>query len=139
VDPTATSIDGAAVRLPLPLHIAVDGGEPLRPRFERKNVGKHPADAVSGGAVPARLPLEQLTDRRWAVRIEVPSADRGEPRWTPLPVEVVVTKDGTARVIDRHTAPAEKSTRRKPAPLRPLLRRAAGRLKRALCNQQKKR
>ncbi len=128
------------VRLPLPLHIAVDGGEPLRLRFERKNVGKYPADAVSDGAVlTARLPLEQLTGRRWAVRIEVPSADRGEPRWTRLPVDVVVTKDGTARVIDRHTAPAKKSTRKKPAPLRPLLRRAADRLRRALCSQQKKR
>jgi glycosyltransferase involved in cell wall biosynthesis len=143
MDPAKATVDGATVRLPLPLHLAVDGGEPLQLRFERKNVGKYPADAVADGTtLTARLPLEQLTGRRWAVRIGVPSAERGERRWTRLPVDVVVAKDGTAKVIDRHTPPARQSgagkAPKKPAPARPLWRRAAGRLKRALTNQQKK-
>ncbi|WP_432076712.1 glycosyltransferase family A protein [Streptomyces wuyuanensis] len=133
VDPSVASIDGVTVRLPL--HIMVGGGEPLRLHFER-NVGKYPADAVSDGAVPTARPLlEQLTGRRWAVQIKVSSVDRVEPRRTRLPVDLVVTKDGTAW----HIAPAKKSPPKKPAPARLLLRRAAVRHKRApLCNQQKK-
>jgi hypothetical protein len=81
---------------------------------------------------------------RWAVRIGVPSADRGEAKWTRLPVDVVVDAGGTAQVIDRQTPPAKPApkpkpaAKKKPAPPRPLWRRAAGRLKRALTNQQKK-
>jgi hypothetical protein len=54
---------------------------------------------------------------------------------------VVVDADGTARVIDRHSTPAKPTAGKKPArprPTRPLWRRVAGRLKRALTNQQKK-
>ncbi|GAA4959910.1 hypothetical protein GCM10023238_28530 [Streptomyces heliomycini] len=54
---------------------------------------------------------------------------------------MVVAADGTARVIDRHTPPAtsagSKSATKKPAPPRPLWRRAAGRVKRALTNEKK--
>jgi hypothetical protein len=135
-------VDGSTVRLPLPLHLAAENGDPVRLRFERKNVGKFPADAVvDGRTVSAPLPLEQLTGLRWAVRIGVPSAARGEARWTRLPVDVVVDAAGAARVIDRHTPPAKSAKKsagqQKPAP-RPLWRRAAGRLKRALTNQHKK-
>jgi len=142
MDPAAASVDGATVRLPLPLHLATDGGEPLRLRFERKNVGKYPADATSDGTtLTARLPLEQLTGKRWAVRIGVPSAARGEAKWTRLPVDVVVDGAGTARVIDRHVpsakAAAEKPAPKQPAAPRPLWRRAAGRLKRAMTNKKK--
>ncbi|PWI18442.1 cell wall biosynthesis glycosyltransferase [Streptomyces sp. Act143] len=141
VDPAGAVVDGATVRLPLPL--AVTGEETVRLRFERKNVGKFPAEAVADGrTVTATLPLEQLTGKRWAVRIGLPSADRGEPKWTRLPVDVVVAADGTAKVIDRHLppakpAPAPAPKAKQPAPPRPLWRRAAGRLKRALTNQQK--
>jgi glycosyltransferase involved in cell wall biosynthesis len=142
MDPAAASVDGATVRLPLPLHLAVDGAQPVRLRFERKNVGKYPADAVPDGAgLTATLPLEKLTGRRWAVRVGMPSATRGDARWTRLPVDVVVAEDGTARVIDRHTPagkPAGKKAAKQAAAPRPLWRRAAGRLKRALTNQQKK-
>jgi poly(ribitol-phosphate) beta-N-acetylglucosaminyltransferase len=143
MDPAAASVDGATVRLPLPLHHAVDGGEPVQLRFERKNVGKYPADAtVADGALTADLPLEQLTGMRWAVRVGVPSAARGERKWTRLPVDVVVAADGTAKVIDRHTPPATKKAapsapKKKAAAPRPLWRRAAGRIKRALTNQKK--
>ncbi|MFL5996364.1 MAG: glycosyltransferase family 2 protein [Streptomyces sp.] len=143
MDPAAASVEGATVRLPLPLHHAVDGGEPLQLRFERKNVGKYPADAtVADGALTAELPLEQLTGMRWAVRVGVPSAARGERKWTRLPVDVVVAADGTATVIDRHTPPATKKAavsapKKKAAAPRPLWRRAAGRIKRALTNQKK--
>ena len=143
MDPAAASVDGATVRLPLPLHHAVDGGEPVQLRFERKNVGKYPADAtVADGALTAELPLEQLTGMRWAVRVGVPSAARGERKWTRLPVDVVVAADGTAKVIDRHTPPATKKAapsapKKKAAAPRPLWRRAAGRIKRALTNQKK--
>ncbi|MEV3906431.1 glycosyltransferase family 2 protein [Streptomyces canus] len=141
--PAAASVDGATVRLPLPLHRAVDGGEPVQLRFERKNVGKYPADAtVADGVLTAELPLEQLTGMRWAVRVGVPSAARGERKWTRLPVDVVVAADGTATVIDRHTPPATKKAaagapKKKAAAPRPLWRRAAGRIKRALTNQKK--
>jgi hypothetical protein len=142
MDPAAAVVDGSTVRLPLPLHLAAENGDPVRLRFERKNVGKFPADAVvDGRTVSAPLPLEQLTGLRWAVRIGVPSAARGEARWTRLPVDVVVDAAGAARVIDRHTPPAKSAKKsagqQKPAP-RPLWRRAAGRLKRALTNQHKK-
>ncbi|MEU6380252.1 glycosyltransferase [Streptomyces sp. NPDC046909] len=143
MDPAAAEVDGSTVRLPLAL--AVDAGEPVQLRFERKNVGKFPADAVADGrTVTAELPVEELTGKRWAVRIGVPSADRGEAKWTRLPVDVVVDAEGRAKVIDRHTPPAnaapkpKPAPKKKPAPPRPLWRRAAGRLKRALTNQQKK-
>ena len=144
MDPAAARVDGATVRLPLPLHLAAQGGESLQLRFERKNVGKYPADAVSDGiALTATLPLEQLTGMRWAVRIGVPSVSRGERKWTRLPVDVVVDADGTAKVIDRHTTPAAKKAAAKKAAAqaprkRPLWRRAAGRVKRALTTKQKK-
>ncbi|OPG03392.1 cell wall biosynthesis glycosyltransferase, partial [Streptomyces sp. GKU 895] len=110
VDPAGAAVaEEATVRLPLPL--AVTGEETVRLRFERKNVGKFAADAVADGrTVTAKLPVERLTGARWAVRIGLPSADRGEPKWTRLPVDVVVAADGTAEVIDRHIPPA------KPAP-----------------------
>ncbi|MFD6326994.1 glycosyltransferase family 2 protein [Streptomyces sp. NPDC058442] len=142
MDPAEAMADGSTVRLPLPLHVAADGSgtaDPVRLRFERKNVGKFPADAeVDGRTVSATLPLEKLTGKRWAVRIGVPSAGRGEAKWTRLPVDVVVAADGTARVIDRHTPPAAPAAPKRTAPPRPLWRRAAGRVKRSLTNQRKK-
>ncbi|WSQ09177.1 glycosyltransferase [Streptomyces sp. NBC_01231] len=138
MNPAAAVVDGSTVRLPLPLHLTKDASDPVLLRFERKNVGKFPADAVvDGRTVSAPLPLEQLTGLRWAVRIGVPSAARGGAHWTRLPIDVVVDADGTARVIDRHTPPA-KPAARQAAPPRPLWRRAVGRLKRALTDQQKK-
>ncbi|MET7294206.1 glycosyltransferase [Streptomyces griseoloalbus] len=143
MDPAGGVVEGATVRFPLPLHVAADGGEPVRLRFERKNVGKFPADAVvDGRTVSATLPVGKLAGKRWAVRVGVPSAGRGEAKWTRLPVDVVVAADGTARVIDRHTPPAGSAARatapKKPARPRPLWRRVAGRVKRALTNEQKK-
>ncbi|MFD8521127.1 glycosyltransferase family 2 protein [Streptomyces capillispiralis] len=143
MDPAEGVVEGATVRLPLPLHGTADAGDPVRLRFERKNVGKYPADAVlDGRTVSAVLPVGKLAGKRWAVRIGVPSAGRGEAKWTRLPVDVVVAADGTARVIDRHTPPAGAASAKpgpqKPARPRPLWRRAAGRLKRALSNEQKK-
>lgn len=143
MDPAEGVVEGATVRLPLPLHGTADAGAPVRLRFERKNVGKYPADAVlDGRTVSAVLPVGKLAGKRWAVRIGVPSAGRGEAKWTRLPVDVVVAADGTARVIDRHTPPAGAASAKpgpqKPARPRPLWRRAAGRLKRALTNKQKK-
>ncbi|MBL3666963.1 glycosyltransferase family 2 protein [Streptomyces sp. M2CJ-2] len=136
MDPAEAVVDGSTVRLPLPLHVAADAGDPVQLRFERKNVGKFPADAeVSGRTVSATLPSEKLTGMRWAVRIGVPSVGRGERKWTRLPVDVVVAADGTARVIDRHTPPAAP---KRTAPPRPLWRRAAGHLKRSLTNRPKK-
>ncbi|MFI8532691.1 glycosyltransferase family 2 protein [Streptomyces aquilus] len=143
VDPAAAVVaEGATVRLPLPL--AVTGEEAVQLRFERKGVGKFAADAVvDGRTVTAELPVERLTGARWAVRIGLPSADRGEPKWTRLPVDVVVAADGTAKVIDRHIPPAKPAPKpapkpKQPAPPRPLWRRVAGRVKRALTNPQKK-
>ncbi|SNX58419.1 glycosyltransferase involved in cell wall bisynthesis [Streptomyces sp. TLI_55] len=143
VDPAAAVVaEGAALRLPLPL--AVTGEETVQLRFERKDVGKFAADAAADGrTVTARLPVERLTGARWAVRIGLPSADRGEPKWTRLPVDVVVAADGTAKVIDRHIPPAKPAPTpapkpKQPAPPRPLWRRVAGRVKRALTNPQKK-
>jgi len=143
VDPAAAVVaEGATVRLPLPL--AVTGEEAVQLRFERKDVGKFAADAVADGrTVTAKLPAERLTGTRWAVRLGLPSASRGEPRWTRLPVDVVVAADGTAEVIDRHIPPAKPAPKpaprpKQPAPPRPLWRRVAGRVKRALTNQPKK-
>ena len=138
MNPAAAVVDGSTVRLPLPLHLSADTPDAVLLRFERKNVGKFPADAVvDGRTVSAPLPLEHLTGQRWAVRIGVPSAARGGAHWTRLPIDVVVDADGIARVIDRHTPPV-KPAAQQAAPPRPLWRRAAGRLKRALTNQQKK-
>ncbi|KUN28966.1 cell wall biosynthesis glycosyltransferase [Streptomyces antibioticus] len=143
VDPAAAVVaEGATVRLPLPL--AVTGEEAVQLRFERKEVGKFAADAVADGrSVTAKLPAERLTGARWAVRLGLPSASRGEPRWTRLPVDVVVAADGTAEVIDRHIPPAKPAPKpapkpKQPAPPRPLWRRVAGRVKRALTNQPRK-
>ncbi|MFJ6660705.1 glycosyltransferase family 2 protein [Streptomyces sp. NPDC091377] len=123
-DPAAGTVEGSSVRLPLPLHLAPAGGEPVQLRFERRNVGTYPALAEADGrTVSAPLPLEQLVGRRWAVRIGMPSAARGEPRWTRLPVDVLVDAKGAARVIDRKSVP--------------LWRKLARRLKRALTNLQK--
>ncbi|WP_371101064.1 glycosyltransferase family 2 protein, partial [Streptomyces sp. PU_AKi4] len=139
MDPARAVVEGSTVRLPMPLHGTAEAGDPVLLRFERKNVGKYPADAVTDGrTVTAALPLEKLTGMRWAVRIGVPSAGRGEAKWTRLPVDVVVAADGTARVIDRHTPPAgKKPAPKQPAKPRPLWRRAAGRVKRALSNEKK--
>ncbi|EDY57464.1 MULTISPECIES: glycosyltransferase [Streptomyces] len=141
--PAEAAVEGSVVRLPLPLHIAATGGDTVQLRFERKNVGKYPADATLDGRIAtATLPLEKLTGMRWAVRVGVPSAARGERKWTRLPVDVVVDADGTAKVIDRHTPSATKKAapsapKKKAAAPRPLWRRAAGRIKRALTNQKK--
>lgn len=141
--PAGATVEGAVVRLPLPLHVAASGGDPVQLRFERKNVGKYPADAtLDGRTVTAELPLDKLTGMRWAVRIGVPSAARGERKWTRLPVDVVVDASGAAKVIDRHTPSATKKAaasapKKKAAAQRPLWRRAAGRIKRALTNQKK--
>ncbi|MFF0157723.1 glycosyltransferase family 2 protein [Streptomyces sp. NPDC005263] len=138
MNPAAAVVDGSTVRLPLPLHVTAGASDPVLLRFERKNVGKFPADAVvDGRTVSAPLPLEKITGQRWAVRIGVPSPARGGAHWTRLPIDVVVDADGTAEVIDRHT-PSVKPAVQQAAPPRPLWRRAAGRLKRALTNQQKK-
>lgn len=141
--PAGATVEGSVVRLPLPLHVAASGGDPVQLRFERKNVGKYPADAaLDGRTVTATLPLDKLTGMRWAVRVGVPSAARGERKWTRLPVDVVVDASGAAKVIDRHTPSATKKAaaavpKKKAAAPRPLWRRAAGRIKRALTNQKK--
>ncbi|NUS25338.1 MAG: glycosyltransferase [Streptomyces sp.] len=141
VDPAGATVEGTGVTLPLPL--AVSGEEAVQLRFERKDAGKVVAEAVADGrTVSAVLPVERLVGARWAVRIGLPSADRGEPRWTRLPVDVVVAADSTAKVIDRHIPSAEPAPKpapkKQPAPPRPLWRRVAGRVKRALTNPQKK-
>ncbi|MFE4669954.1 glycosyltransferase family 2 protein [Streptomyces sp. NPDC056716] len=142
LDPVAGEVDDGTVRLPLPLHLAAPDGDPVRLRFERKHVGKYPADAVTDGrTVSAVLPLARLTGMRWAVRVGIPSADRGEPRWTRLPVDVVVDAGGRARVIDRHTPsdrPGPTSASQQQAP-RPLWRRVAGRVRRAVTGGRPKR
>ncbi|MET8830350.1 glycosyltransferase [Streptomyces sp. NPDC004610] len=133
LDWAEATVDGGTLRLPLPLHLGSAAGAPLQLRFERKNVGKYPAEAASDGrALTAALPLERLTGKRWAVRMGIPSPARGEVRWTRLPVDVVVDAQGRPRVIDRHTPPAKPATRAAARPPRPLWRRVAGRMKRAL-------
>jgi hypothetical protein len=96
----------------------------------------HNGDASS---LSAALPVDQLAARHVRIELGLPSARRGAPRWTVLPVALNVAADGSMTVTSTDTVNAEaqaaKEARaaaaRKPSG-RTLLRRVAGRVKRAM-------
>ncbi|WP_030911502.1 glycosyltransferase family 2 protein [Streptomyces sp. NRRL F-5126] len=98
--PQDITLAGGAVRLPVPLHVAAGQGADLRLKpLKGGSATRVPASLApgDGGAVlTATLPTAELARRTWKVELGVPSARRGAPRWTPLPVGVRVRADGRA-------------------------------------------
>jgi hypothetical protein len=113
---------------PVPLHAAGDEEALLRFRPVRRGSATQVSATIApgdGGAVlTAALPAGELARRTWTIDLGVPSARRGAPRWTPLPVGVKVTGDGRTAF-----APAASLTRA--ARPRSLPRRIMGRVRRA--------
>lgn len=109
-------IDGTTVEVPATVGPAPEGGQAL---------------------LTAGLPVSRLVGHKWAVDLGVPSADRGKPRWAPLPAGLRIAADGAATVIAAvalpkgRTAGGASASGAKPA-RRSFLRRVAGRIRRAL-------
>ncbi|WP_329457930.1 glycosyltransferase family 2 protein [Streptomyces sp. NBC_01497] len=121
-----TLTDGT-LGFPVPLHAC--GDEPALLRFRpvrRGTAAQVPATIApgDGGAVlTAALTSGELARGTWTIDLGVPSARRGVPRWTPLPVGVRFRADGRASF-----APAASLTRA--ARPRSLPRRIMGRVRR---------
>ncbi|MEV0091508.1 glycosyltransferase [Streptomyces sp. NPDC050738] len=125
-------------RIELPLRIAVSGTEAVQVRFTSPGGGTPVeadatlAEGAESAVLSAALPSAALAGRRVRIELGLPSAKRGAPRWTVLPVALAVTADGTATVTTTAAVNAAGKGS-KPAPRkRSLLRRVAGRIKRTL-------
>ncbi|GAA1354321.1 glycosyltransferase family 2 protein [Streptomyces beijiangensis] len=147
ITPQDVTLDGRSIALPLRLDPA--GTEAVKVRFKSPADGRSfEADASlepgdEAAVLSAELPAEGLAGRRVRIELGLPSAKRGAPRWTVLPVGLEVAADGTAKVVTTASvdgaATASKAatkaarTARQAAPRkRSLLRRVAGRIKRTL-------
>ncbi|MGQ4514095.1 glycosyltransferase [Streptomyces sp. DW26H14] len=97
--PRDLAFSAGTLRLPVPLHTA--GEERVLLRFKPVRKGDAPKEVPAtvapgdGGAVlTAALPGPELARAAWTMDLGVPSARRGAPRWTPLPLGVKVRADG---------------------------------------------
>jgi hypothetical protein len=107
------------------------------------------APAGEAAVLSAALPADGLAGRQVRIELGLPSAKRGEPRWTVLPVALDVNADGAAtltttdavnaaaKAIKEARAAAAKAAKAEAAreaarKKRSLLRRVAGRVKRIL-------
>jgi glycosyltransferase involved in cell wall biosynthesis len=140
LSPRDVTYDTDRLALPLPLHQTAGGEAALRLR-EQADGGTAEVSASlvpgDGAAVlTAELPAGRLAGGVWALELGLPSAKRGKPRWTPLPLELRFAADGGATVTEH--APTTKRlgssvSAPQPAPRRrSLLRRVAGRARRWL-------
>lgn len=148
-DVVSLTADDAVVadgRIQFPVRLATTGEQQVALRFkasagnEATEVEATLAPGATGAVLSAPLPADLAAGSRRRVELGLPSAKRGKPRWTALPLVLSVASDGTPRV--RHAAAvaaeikaakaAEAKAARKTAPKRSLLRRVAGRVRRAL-------
>jgi poly(ribitol-phosphate) beta-N-acetylglucosaminyltransferase len=121
---------GPVLTLPLPLHTA--GAERAVVRL-RSVTGSSTAQAEAslapcdGAAVlTASLPEAELAGREWQLDVGLPSAKRGAPRFTPLPLRL--GSDGQLTVERKREQPVSAPRGGRT----PLLRRIARRIRRAL-------
>ncbi|WP_329117205.1 glycosyltransferase family 2 protein [Streptomyces sp. NBC_01465] len=153
ITPQDVTLDGGRITLPIRLEVAET--EAVKVRFKSPLDGKAvEADATlapggNSAELSAALPAEGLAGRQVRIELGLPSAKRGEPRWTVLPVALDVAADGTAALTTTEAVnaaakeakaaaaaaakaakaeAARKAARKK----RSLLRRVAGRVKRTL-------
>jgi glycosyltransferase involved in cell wall biosynthesis len=146
----ASIVPGDAVlsdgRIELPLRLSLTGEEEVALRFKASGgAGAFETTATlspspDGTVLSALLPSDLTAGAQRRIELGLPSAKRGGPRWTALPLVVGVDSDGTPQV--RH--PAEAAAEMKAAKAaaakaaaakasnRSLLRRVAGRVRRAL-------
>ncbi|MEU1280533.1 glycosyltransferase [Streptomyces sp. NPDC005805] len=133
-------------RISFPLPLAVTGEEPVALRFKRPGADR-PTEVKAtltpgdGGraVLSAALPTDPAAPAEGRVELGLPSADRGKPRWTALPLVLTPSADGTVRV--RHAAEAaakaakaarDRAAAVRAAPRPSLLRRTVRRVRRAL-------
>lgn len=132
-------------RISFPLPLAVTGEEPVALRFKRPGadrpteVGATLTPGDDGRAVlSAALPADPAAPAEGRVELGLPSADRGKPRWTALPLVLTPSADGTVRVRHAAEVAAEAKAARdraaaaRTAPRPSLLRRTVRRVRRAL-------
>lgn len=126
---------GSAARLSFPLPLRVTGDTDATLRFKapaRSDDVQVPAvlaPAGEGAVLTAELPATLLAGRDWEIELGLPSAKRGAPRFTLLPVGLRVAKHGRATALP---AAQLAGTGRKRATARSLPRRVLGRIRRAL-------
>ncbi|QIQ04856.1 glycosyltransferase family 2 protein [Streptomyces liangshanensis] len=138
ITPTDVTYDAGTLAVPVRLHTA--DPQDVRLRLTDTVAGgktETPATLVAKGdasLLTAELPAPP-TGRAWRLELGLPSAKRGAPRWTALPVGLKFTEDGAATVVAASALPRKK----KAAPAatvapakRPLLRRVLGRVRRSL-------
>ncbi|UYQ62094.1 glycosyltransferase family 2 protein [Streptomyces peucetius] len=133
-------------RIELPLRLAVTGEEQASLRYKASGgaAAFETAATLSAGpdgtVLSALLPPELTAGAQQRIELGLPSAKRGVPRWTALPLVLGVDSDGAPRVRHAAEAAAEikaaKAAAAKAAAAkasnRSLLRRVAGRVRRAL-------
>ncbi|MET9483436.1 glycosyltransferase [Streptomyces sp. NPDC006638] len=138
IAPAHVTYDDGSLSVPLRLHAADPEDVALRLTDAASGAkAESPATLVpkgDGALLSSELPVDTLTGRAWHVEVGLPSAKRGAPRWTVLPVGLRFAEDGVARVVAATALPKrKKAAAPKGAPVRrSLLRRVLGRVRRAL-------
>jgi glycosyltransferase involved in cell wall biosynthesis len=133
-------------RIELPLRLAVTGEEQAALRFKASGGGgafetsATLAPSPDGTVLSAHLPAGLTAGTRRCIEVGLPSAKRGVPRWTALPLVLDLGSDGAPRIrtvaevaseVKAAKTAAAKPTASK-ASKRSLLRRVAGRIRRTL-------
>ncbi|MFE9723480.1 glycosyltransferase family 2 protein [Streptomyces sp. NPDC005794] len=144
ITPEDVRIEGGRVELPLPLAVdSAAGTGTVLLRFKSADSGTVHMEATltaapEGAVLTSELPGTLLPGRAWALGLGMPSARRGKPRWSPLPVALLVADDGTIAVGPAASATGKPTAAAAAKPAAPTLkkrsvaRRVAGRLKRSL-------
>jgi glycosyltransferase involved in cell wall biosynthesis len=136
--------DRGGLSVPLPLHVTGSEEAALRLKAtEGGGTAEVASTIVPGGdtaVLKVELPAGLLTGRDWGIELGLPSAKRGAPRWTLLPFGLAFAADGSTSVVDaaRPKRPMPPAPPRQSVPRRrSLLRRVAGRIRRAVSNRSK--
>jgi glycosyltransferase involved in cell wall biosynthesis len=133
-------------RIELPLRLSLTGEEQVALRFKASGgAGAFETTATlspspDGTVLSAPLPSDLTAGAQRRIELGLPSAKRGMPRWTALPLVLGVDSDGAPQVRHAAEAAAEKKAAKAAAAKaaaakasnRSLLRRVAGRVRRAL-------
>ncbi|MGW2723941.1 glycosyltransferase family 2 protein [Streptomyces sp. NPDC001492] len=123
----------------LPLHVRGESGVTLKlTDLATSRSADLPATlaarATGGAELSAGLPLDELTGGQWRLELILPSSGAGKPVALPLALEVPARGGAEVKPVPAADLAREPGRRRSAArPARPtFLRRAAGRLRRAL-------
>ncbi|MEV6262183.1 glycosyltransferase family 2 protein [Streptomyces sp. NPDC051784] len=140
--PQDIRVDDGRVVLPLPVDVdpAAETGT-VALRFKAAGIpavrteGALTAQA-RGSVLTAELPAGLLPGHTWDMGLGLPSAQRGKPRWTPLPTALLVAADGTVTTGEAGTPSPAPAVPAEPAPVArkkgSFPGRVAGRLRRSL-------